>query len=476
MLFNSLEFLLFLPIVFLLYWFVCNRNLKLQNTLILVSSYIFYGWWSWKFMGLLMLSTLLDYTYGFWVASENRKKARFFLWLSVLNNLGILAVFKYYNFFAEQFQYGLATLGIEIQPYILSVALPVGISFYTFHGMSYVFDIYNKKQNPIKSFLDYGVFVSFFPLLVAGPIERASHLLPQVQKKRIFEYTEAVIGLRLMLWGMFKKVVIADNAAHFANPIFENYASHSNLTICLGIFLFTIQIYGDFSGYSDIALGTARLFGFRLLDNFRFPYFATSVSDFWKRWHISLSSWFRDYLYFPLGGSKRGIFLTIRNTFIIFLVSGFWHGASWNFILWGFLHALGFLPDLISKHTNTKLIKLPKIFSWLFTMIFVMFGWLLFRITDLHELSQIIHSLITESSYFVSTLSLDNSDKLTMLHLAGACFLLFIMEFLSNDSVISVGFIEKIRSKVLRYTFYIMILFLVVYLKGSQADFIYFAF
>jgi D-alanyl-lipoteichoic acid acyltransferase DltB (MBOAT superfamily) len=427
-------------------------------------------------MGLLMLSTLLDYTYGFWVASENRKKARFFLWLSVLNNLGILAVFKYYNFFAEQFQYGLAKLGIEIQPYILSVALPVGISFYTFHGMSYVFDIYNKKQKPIKSFLDYGVFVSFFPLLVAGPIERASHLLPQVQKKRIFEYSEAVIGLRLMLWGMFKKVVIADNAAHFANPIFENFASHSNLTICLGIFLFTIQIYGDFSGYSDIALGTARLFGFRLLDNFRFPYFATSVSDFWKRWHISLSSWFRDYLYFPLGGSKSGIFLTIRNTFIIFLVSGFWHGASWNFILWGFLHALGFLPNLLAKHTNTKLIKLPKIFSWLLTMILVMFGWLLFRITDLHDLSQIIHSLITESSYFVSTLSLDNSDKLTMLHLAAACFLLFIMEFLSNDSVISVGFIEKIRSKVLRYTFYIMILFLVVYLKGSQADFIYFAF
>ncbi len=476
MLFNSLEFLLFLPIVYLLYWFVSNRNLKLQNALILVSSYVFYGWWSWKFMGLLLLSTLLDYTYGFWVASENRKKATFFLWLSVLNNLGILAIFKYYNFFAEQFQFGLSALGFNIQPYFLNVALPVGISFYTFHGMSYVFDIYNKKQHPIKNFLDYGVFVSFFPLLVAGPIERASHLLPQVQKKRIFQYSEAVIGLRLMLWGMFKKVVIADNAAHFANPIFENYSTHSNLTICMGILLFTIQIYGDFSGYSDIALGTARLFGFRLLDNFRFPYFSTSVSDFWKRWHISLSSWFRDYLYFPLGGSKRGLTITIRNTFIIFLVSGFWHGASWNFILWGFLHALGFLPDLLVKHTKINFFKIPKIVSWLFTMIFVMFGWLLFRMTNLNELSQIVQSLFTESSYLNSTLSLDNSDKLTMLHFALACVLLFVMEFLSNDSIISVEFIERFRSKILRYTFYLMVLFLVVYLKGSQADFIYFAF
>jgi D-alanyl-lipoteichoic acid acyltransferase DltB (MBOAT superfamily) len=388
-LFNSFEFLLFLPIVFILYWFVFNKKLSWQNGLVLVASYFFYGWWSWKFMGLLMLSTALDYAYGFWVASPNRKKAKLFLWLSIINNLGILGVFKYYNFFAVQFQKGFDLLGLHTNPVLLQVALPIGISFYTFHGMSYVFDIYWGNQKPVSNFVDYSVFVSFFPLLVAGPIERASHLLPQVQKPRSFNYTQAVEGCRLILWGMFKKVVIADSLAGIVDEIFQNYEEHNGVTLIVGAIAFSFQIYGDFSGYSDIALGTAKLFGFELLSNFKFPYLSRDVAEFWRRWHISLSSWFRDYLYIPLGGSKNGKYKAIRNTFIIFLVSGFWHGASWNFIAWGFIHACGFLPLLLlnrnRKHVtdvvaqDRKLPNFKELWQMSTTFAFVTFAWIFFR-------------------------------------------------------------------------------------------------
>jgi len=347
MLFNSFEFFIFLPIVFALYWMVFNKTVFSQNLVILLASYFFYGWWSWKFLILLAISTLLDYLYGFSVASANKKKARAFLWLSILNNLGILGVFKYYNFFATEFQRGFDSMGIHLHPALLQVALPVGISFYTFHGMSYVFDIYRGTRKPVTNFVEYAVFVCFFPLLVAGPIERANHLLPQIQTKKIFNYGQAVEGCRLILWGLFKKVVFADNLAIIVDGIFTNYTHQSGYTLILAAIGFSFQIYGDFSGYTDIALGTAKLFGFELLTNFKFPYFSRDIAEFWRRWHISLSSWFRDYLYIPLGGSKKGKLIAVRNTFIIFLVSGFWHGANWNFIAWGGIHALGFMPLLL---------------------------------------------------------------------------------------------------------------------------------
>lgn len=389
MLFNSPAFLLFLPIVFLLYWFVFQKNLRGQNVLLLVASYFFYGWWSWKFMGLLMLSTLLDYAYGFGVHSDNRRRAKWFLWLSVINNLGILGLFKYYNFFALQFKQGFELIGLHASPVLLEVALPIGISFYTFHGMSYVFDIYRGKQKPVKSLVDYAVFVSFFPLLVAGPIERAHHLLPQVQNPRSFRYTQAMEGLKLILWGMFKKVVIADSLAVVVDDIFGNYQDHHASTLILGAIAFSFQIYGDFSGYSDIALGTAKLFGFELLSNFKFPYFSRDLAEFWRRWHISLSTWFRDYLYIPLGGSKEGKAKAVRNTFIIFLVSGFWHGASWNFISWGLIHACGFLPLLLLKRNrrhvdeivayDRSLPRFKELRQMILTFGFVSFAWIFFR-------------------------------------------------------------------------------------------------
>ena len=361
-------------------------------------------------MGLLMLSTALDYAYGFWVASPNRKKAKLFLWLSIFNNLGILGLFKYYNFFAVQFQNGFDLLGLHTNPVLLQVALPIGISFYTFHGMSYVFDIYRGNQKPVKNFVDYAVFVSFFPLLVAGPIERANHLLPQVQKPRLFNYPQAVEGCRLILWGMFKKVFVADSLAGIVETIFSNYQDQNGVTLIIGAIAFSFQIYGDFSGYSDIALGTAKLFGFELLSNFKFPYFSRDLAEFWRRWHISLSSWFRDYLYIPLGGSKNGKYKAIRNTFIIFLVSGFWHGASWNFIAWGFIHACGFLPLLLlnrnRKHVtdvvaqDRTLPNLKELWQMTTTFAFVTFAWIFFRIDDFRSsLGFIKHILVSIIEY-----------------------------------------------------------------------------
>jgi alginate O-acetyltransferase complex protein AlgI len=390
LLFNSIAFAFFLPIVFTIYWYVFRHKLKWQNFFLLVSSYFFYGWWSWEFTGLLALSTVLDFLYGFSVASPNRRKAKLFLWLSILNNLGILGIFKYFNFFSTQVQAGFDIIGWHTNPILINVALPIGISFYTFHGMSYVFDIYRGKQKPEKNFVDYAVFVSFFPLLVAGPIERANHLLPQVKLPRIFSYEQAVSGSKLIIWGLFKKIVIADSIAPLVDMAFENPESYSTLSLLIAAIGFALQIYSDFSGYSDIASGTAKLFGFELLKNFNLPYLSRSIPEFWRRWHISLSSWFRDYLYIPLGGSKSGPLTSIRNVFIIFLVSGMWHGANWTFIFWGLLHALFFLPSFLlrtnrnytSSQDYAELKDLPKILA---TFIIVTTAWIFFRaesITD----------------------------------------------------------------------------------------------
>jgi D-alanyl-lipoteichoic acid acyltransferase DltB (MBOAT superfamily) len=473
MLFNSLEFFLFLPVVFVLYWFVLNKSLKWQNALVLAASYFFYGWWSWAFMALLMASTLLDYLYGFGVAAVDRKKAKLFLWLSVVNNLGILGVFKYYNFFALEVQQGLDLLGLQTNPYLLKVALPIGISFYTFHGMSYVFDIYRGQQKPVRNFIDYAVFVSFFPLLVAGPIERANHLLPQVQKARTFRYQQALEGCRLILWGLFKKVVIADSIAQVIDPIFAHYTDHSGLTLLLAAIGFSIQIYGDFSGYSDIALGTAKLFGFELLSNFRFPYFSRDVAEFWRRWHISLSSWFKDYLYIPLGGSRAGKFKAVRNTFIIFLVSGFWHGASWNFIVWGFIHACGFLPLLLlnrnRKHLSEVVAQeqlLPSLkafFQMLGTFTFVTFAWVFFRADTLTDATQYLQHIFVQGP--------QNGLQGKSILLWGALLLGLDWYLRHNERTLRVP-----TNRILRTAIYFAFALAVLLKLGSHQSFIYFQF
>jgi D-alanyl-lipoteichoic acid acyltransferase DltB (MBOAT superfamily) len=353
--------------------------------------------------------------------------------------------------------------------------------------MSYVIDIYRGERKPVTNFIDYSLFVSFFPLLVAGPIERANHLLPQIQKIRSFNYSKAVEGGRLILWGMFKKVVVADNCAYFANNIINNFENHSGSSIFLGIFFFSIQIYADFSGYSDIASGSAKLLGFDLLTNFRFPYFSRTLAEFWKRWHISLSSWFRDYLYIPLGGSKKGLTRTVFNTFTIFLVSGFWHGASWNFILWGAIHAFGFIPGLFFNNkkvqsnsnviaSNSSLPSLKEAIQVLGTFLFVMFGWLFFRVVNFSDALSILQKIFS-STFFVSPhFWTENSELLKLSHLLLFIPLCFICEWFSRKSNSNVSFIQKIKSPFVRYAFYILLIMLTLGYKGESVEFIYFAF
>lgn len=426
-----------------------------------------------------MLSTGLDYAYGFCVASSNRKKAKLFLWLSIINNLGILCVFKYYNFFIAQIQYAFEFIGVTTNPVFLNLALPIGISFYTFHGMSYVFDIYRGIQRPVKSFVDYAVFVSFFPLLVAGPIERANHLLPQVQKSRSFNYAQAVDGCRLILWGMFKKVVIADYLANTVDDLFQNYHNYDGFALLVGAIAFSFQIYGDFSGYSDIALGCAKLFGFELLSNFKFPYFSRNVAEFWRRWHISLSSWFRDYLYIPLGGSKSGKFKAIRNTFIIFLVSGFWHGASWNFLTWGFIHACGFLPllifnrnrkyvtDVVAQYKNVP--RLKELGQIILTFIFVTVAWIFFRAEDMSGaigyINQICLSVYNDPSQFLK-LPTGKSTLIIILPL-----ILGDWYLRRNDRNLKVPY-----NRIIRFFIYIILSLSIFIRFGTATKFIYFQF
>ena len=367
MLFNSIEFFIFLPTVFFLYWFVFQKNLKVQNLLLLISSYVFYGWWDYRFLSLIFLSTVVDYFVGLKIHNSNDNKTKkSYLWVSILFNLGLLGFFKYFNFFIDSWIDLLSAIGYEQKStWTLNVILPVGISFYTFQTMSYSLDIYYKKLKPTKDFISFASFVSFFPQLVAGPIERASNLLPQILKNRKFQYDQGVDGSRLILLGMFKKVVIADSLAPFVNTIFFNYEVFNGGVLLLGLFYFSFQIYCDFSGYSDIAIGTSKLFGFELMSNFNFPYFARDIGEFWRRWHISLSTWFRDYLYIPLGGSKRSRLSTIRNIFIIFIISGFWHGANWTFISWGLIHAMLFIPLFLRGKNRQYISSIVAYNSWL---------------------------------------------------------------------------------------------------------------
>lgn len=347
MLFNSLEFLIFLPIVFSIYWLL-SKDLKTQNLFLLASSYFFYGWWDWRFLFLIAFSSLIDYIIGKQLhLSASAKRRKWLLAISVSINLGFLGLFKYYNFFIDSFAEAFTLLGFSLDPERLDIVLPIGISFYTFQTLSYSIDVFRRKLKPSNDILSFFAFVSFFPQLVAGPIERATNLLPQFNSKRIFDRFKAIDGLRQILWGLFKKVVIADNCADLANQIFNHSSEYSGSTLLFGAVMFAFQIYGDFSGYSDIAIGTARLFGFSLMKNFAFPYFSRDMAEFWRRWHISLSTWFRDYLYIPLGGSRGSRWESVRNTFIIFTVSGFWHGANWTFVFWGILNAIYFLPLLL---------------------------------------------------------------------------------------------------------------------------------
>jgi D-alanyl-lipoteichoic acid acyltransferase DltB (MBOAT superfamily) len=530
LLFNSFEFLLFLPIVFLLYWFVFQKNLKVQNAFLLLASYVFYGWWDWRFLGLIILSSAVDYWCGIRLGSviarprheaeaissdqtslradegseailpnglpntdqtskqlsnvdrglltklrslfEGRKR---YLTLSIAFNLGLLAFFKYFNFFIDSATEFITLLGFQAHTSTLNLILPVGISFYTFQTMSYTIDVYRGKMEATKDPIAFFTFVAFFPQLVAGPIERASNLLPQFFKKREFQYKQGSDGMKLILWGLFKKMVIADNCALVVNPIFDNYQTASGLELIMGAILFAFQIYGDFSGYSDIAIGTAKLFGFDLMTNFRTPYFSRDIAEFWRRWHISLSTWFRDYVYIPLGGSRVTKAKAIRNIFIVFLVSGFWHGANWTFIVWGGIHAALFIPIfLIGKnrahlHEGDHLIpSIKEVFQMVFTFTMVCVAWVFFRAGTIGEAWGYFGGMFSKAFLPLNFAWLGYDLRIALVIFLG---LEWIGRFQFN-------WMERIQGKWYRYPAYLFTAFLIVFwgVFTEAKEFIYFQF
>jgi len=482
-LFNSIDFAIFLPIVFFLYWFVADKNLKLQNFLIVVASYVFYGWWDWRFLSLILFSTIVDYSVGIGLKNqENPTKRKLLLWISILVNLGFLGFFKYYNFFLENFVTAFQFFGHPINPQGLNIILPVGISFYTFQTLSYSIDVYKRKLEPTNDFIAFAAFVSFFPQLVAGPIERATHLLPQFYKKRTFEYDKAVDGLRQILWGLFKKIVIADNAAQIANEIFNHSADYSGSTLVLGAIFFTFQIYGDFSGYSDIAIGVSRLFGFDLMRNFAYPYFSRDIAEFWRRWHISLSTWFRDYLYIPLGGSRGGLWMKVRNTFIIFIVSGFWHGANWTFIVWGALNAIYFLPLLLLNknrvNTNTVaegryLPNLKELLQMGITFSLTVLAWIFFRAENLPHAIAYLSKIFSNSLFSFPRISLGWFYSMQIIVMI---VVLLIIEWIGRENEFALSRFGFGWRRLARLSFYFGIVLLIFLFMGKEQQFIYFQF
>ncbi len=482
MLFNSIDFAVFLPVVFLLYWFATGRNLKVQNALIVVASYFFYGWWDWRFLSLILFSTVVDYTAALIIHKEtNSLRRKLLLFISIAVNLGFLGFFKYYQFFIDNFIAVFKLFGHRFEAGSLSIILPVGISFYTFQTLSYTIDVYRRKLEPTRDFISFSAFVSFFPQLVAGPIERATNLLPQFYSKRSFDFTKAVDGMRQILWGLFKKMVIADNCAGFANDIFNNSYDANGSTLLLGAVFFAFQIYGDFSGYSDIAIGTSRLFGFELMRNFNYPYFSRDIAEFWRRWHISLSTWFRDYLYIPLGGSRGNKFSQIRNTMIIFIVSGFWHGANWTFIAWGALNALYFLPSLLSGKNRSNLDtvangrtlpNLQELLAMLSTFSLTVLAWIFFRASDL------THAFDYLSGIFSSTLFSSPQITEKTQAIATAVFILFllIMEWRGRETQYALANFQSTFNRWQRHVFYYLIILLIFWYGGKEQEFIYFQF
>ena len=482
MLFNSIQFAVFLPIVFFIYWIIGyakisdSLKLRMQNSFVVIASYVFYGWWDWRFLILIAFTSFCSWGSGLLIhrTSLIRRKivsSKFWLVANIVLNLGILAVFKYYDFFVTSFA---GMLGVDASRHLLNVILPVGISFYTFQALSYSIDVYRGKIQPTKDAVAFFAYVSFFPQLVAGPIERATNLLPQFEKNRSFDYAEAVDGCRRILWGLFKKIIVADNCAIYVDQIWGNYANQSGSTLVLAAILFAFQVYGDFSGYSDIAIGTSKLFGITLMDNFLTPYFSRNVAEFWKRWHISLNTWFVDYVYIPLGGSREGRWNTIRNTFVIFLLSGLWHGANWTYVGWGAYHALLFVPLILlgttKKYRDTaRFSQFPQI---ILTFILVAFGLIIFRapsIVDAWEyVSKMFSSGLLTMPYLV--------NRHYYMPLFVNLMILVCMEWCNRNRKHPLD-LSFIHNHMIKYAIYIILILLIIFFTPpTPSPFIYFQF
>ncbi|MCB9034319.1 MAG: MBOAT family protein [Chitinophagales bacterium] len=469
MLLNSLDFAIFLPIVLILYWIIGSKRVKLQNILLLIASYIFYGWWDWRFLSLIFISSIVDYTVGNKIhQTEDNKKRKYLLIISLIVNLGFLGFFKYANFFIDSFNNSFNFLGIPIQGSLLNIILPVGISFYTFQTLSYTIDIYKRQLEPSENILNFLTFVSFFPQLVAGPIERASNLLPQFSKNRDLTYAYFSQGFKYIVFGFFMKVVVADRAAIYVNAVYNNVVNHDGITFVFATLAFCFQIYGDFAGYSLIAIGTAKFFGFDLMTNFNRPYFSTSVKQFWTRWHISLSTWFRDYLYIPLGGNKTTKPRWLSNLFITFLISGLWHGANWTFVIWGALNGFYLIIEsVLFKKRKTNALNL------IITFILINFAWIFFRANSVNDAFTVIKDIFTNSGRLYIGEGEDVTSLLyTIMAITMLLFVETFQEYFSN-------LLQKpiLKNRYVKMTAYAILIFIILYLGVfDESQFIYFQF
>ncbi len=488
MLFNSITYLIFLPIVFFIYWFALQHNLKKQNLFVVIASYVFYGWWDWRFLLMIVFTSLCSWASGLLMQYIDKKNSphpcisrKFISICNILLNLGILGFFKYYNFFVSSFIGAFSQLGIHLHAHTLNIILPVGISFYTFQALSYSIDVYKRKIEPTDDMIAFFAYIGFFPLLVAGPIERATNLLPQFLKKRTFNYDQAVDGLRQILWGLFKKVVIADNCASYVNMAFNNPHDHTGSTLLLGAVFFAFQIYGDFSGYSDIAIGSARLFGINAMRNFAFPYFSRDIAEFWRRWHISLTTWFRDYVYIPLGGSRGNKSQVVRNTFIIFAISGFWHGANWTFIAWGIFHALLFIPLILldKNRRNTNIVaenrllpSIKDIIQMSTTFLLVVIGWVFFRADSISHAFDYLVGIFDLSLFSKPYL---RAFVYRFLPLFSMLAILIGVEWVQRHKEHGLQLSDKIPKPV-RWGIYCIMIYLIHRYQGDSSTFIYFQF
>lgn len=483
MLFNSIDFAVFLLISFLLYWYVFNKNGGVRNIFIIVISYIFYGWWDWRFLLLIAFTSLCSYLSGIAISSSlnehRRTKARWYCGINIAINLGILCLFKYYNFFMTEF--AARFLNGDTSGMLVKLILPVGISFYTFQALSYSIDVYRRKMEATRNIGAFFAYIAFFPQLVAGPIERATNLLPQFYTIHKFNYNEAVDGMRRILWGLFKKVVVADSCAVIVNDIFASYEWLPGNVLLLGGILFAFQIYGDFSGYSDIAIGTAQLFGFHLMPNFRNPYFSRNIGEFWRRWHISLNTWFRDYVYIPLGGSRVKKTKVVRNTFVIFLLSGLWHGANWTFITWGGFHALLFCPMILTgnnrKYTDEvapdrRFPTFSEMQAMAITFFLVVIGWIVFRSETITEAWNYIRRMFGSTFFSIPTYFGGSPSRLALT--IGVIAIMLGVEWFQRkrEHGMAIGFI---RQRWLRWLIYYAII-VAMFFSDSVETFIYFQF
>lgn len=479
MLFNSIEFAVFLPIVLTLFWWLpVRRSLRAQNMLVTAASYLFYGWWDSRFLLLIFFSTLVDYSVGLALGrTEGLRPRKLLLWTSIGVNLGFLGFFKYFNFFADSFASAFSLFGTPISTTSLNIVLPVGISFYTLQTLSYTIDVYRRRLEPTRDLLAFSAFVSFFPQLVAGPIERATNLLPQFMRERSFNYSVAVDGMRQILWGLFTKVVIADNCAACANAVFNNSEAYAGSSLVVGVIFFSFQVYGDFSGYSNIAIGTAKLFGFELMRNFAYPYFSRDIGEFWRRWHISLSTWFRDYVYIPLGGSRGGRLMSLRNVFAIFLISGLWHGANWTFVVWGALNAAFFIPLLLLNRNRTytdtvatgrTLPTIRECISMGLTFGLTTFAWIFFRADSIGHAFSYIGGIFSPALF--------SWPEVLPLDVVGMIGFFVWLEWQGRHQAYAIAQFGFRWPRAARWAFYYGVCFAIAAIGGEQQDFIYFQF